>query len=577
MQRATSSMSDISAQTASRGCGSTKLWRDAGRPVGLLELADRDVDRRARPLRARGGGRWRRRMRARGVVAARRPGRRSPQAVVGQRPTGPGAGPSQLRGGLGPGLRRDDAGARSRHHALDGVDDAHVAGAAAQVAAHLGADLGAREAALAAHEVARGDQHAGRAVAALQGVRLVKAWRMRRHQRIVVEALDGAHVGAVAGHRVGDAGAGDLAVDLDRAGAADAVLAADVGAGEQQLLAQEVGEVRARRRPPRRPALPLTVRAMRSWRARASTRRAADGDGAQLEIVGVAGEARRHESALDVGGIRRYRLRSSQPLRSRSGRRSPCSRPAERRRGRDRRRRRRWRRRTRRSCGRSCGSRSALRARASECARRPAARPRRARFPWRRARSPQRRRGGCRPRTGDHHLGAERGEAGRASRRRGRHGPGCRRWCRACARRDRRCRGRRARESRRSGSGMRPSSIAACVTVAPMVTLSPSSLHRRQLGDARDVDEQRRLGEAQVEHRAERLAAGQHLGTGRCRRASPRPRATVCRPRVVESDGLHAASAFAAGAPPPRIASTMRRGVIGRDQQLDAEALAAHR
>ena len=32
-----------------------------------------------------------------------------------------------------------------------------------------------------------------------------------------------------------------------RAGAADAVLAADVGAGQQQVLAQEVGEVRARR------------------------------------------------------------------------------------------------------------------------------------------------------------------------------------------------------------------------------------------------------------------------------------------------------------------------------------------
>ena len=54
-------------------------------------------------------------------------------------------------------------------------------------------------------------------------------------------------LGAVAGDRVGDAGARDLAVDLHRAGAADAVLAADVRAGEQQLLAQEVGEVRARR------------------------------------------------------------------------------------------------------------------------------------------------------------------------------------------------------------------------------------------------------------------------------------------------------------------------------------------
>src|SRR5262245_23352517 len=66
------------------------------------------------------------------------------------------------------------------------------------------------------------------------------------HQRVVVEALDGADAGAVAGHRIGDAGAGDLAVDLHRAGAADAVLAADVGASEQKLLAQEVGKMRAR-------------------------------------------------------------------------------------------------------------------------------------------------------------------------------------------------------------------------------------------------------------------------------------------------------------------------------------------
>ena len=75
----------------------------------------------------------------------------------------------------------------------------------------------------------------------------MKAWRRRAISGVVVEALDGAHVGAVAGHRVGDARARDLAVDLHRAGAADAVLAADMRAGEQQLLAQEVGEMRARR------------------------------------------------------------------------------------------------------------------------------------------------------------------------------------------------------------------------------------------------------------------------------------------------------------------------------------------
>src|SRR5204863_9758251 len=86
----------------------------------------------------------------------------------------------------------------------------------------------------------------GRAVAALQGVRLGEGLAQAGHGGVVVEALDGADMRAVAGHRIGDAGAGDLAVDLHRAGAADAVLAAEVRAGEQELLAQEIGQVRAR-------------------------------------------------------------------------------------------------------------------------------------------------------------------------------------------------------------------------------------------------------------------------------------------------------------------------------------------
>ena len=48
--------------------------------------------------------------------------------------------------------------------------------------------------------------------------------------------LDGEH----------QAGARGLAVDEDGAGAADAVLAADVGAGEPEVLAQEVDEELAR-------------------------------------------------------------------------------------------------------------------------------------------------------------------------------------------------------------------------------------------------------------------------------------------------------------------------------------------
>ena len=100
---------------------------------------------------------------------------------------------------------------------------------------------------LPAHEIAGGDQHSRRAVAALQGVLLRERLTQARHEGIVVEPLDGAYVGTVAGDRVGDARARDLAVDLHGAGAADAMLAPHVRAGEQHVLAQEVGKVRARR------------------------------------------------------------------------------------------------------------------------------------------------------------------------------------------------------------------------------------------------------------------------------------------------------------------------------------------
>ena len=78
-------------------------------------------------------------------------------------------------------------------------------------------------------------------------MRLAEGTAQPGHQPVIVEAFDGAHFRPVAGDRVGDAGAGDLAIDLDGAGAADAMLAADMRAGQQEMLAQEVGEMRARR------------------------------------------------------------------------------------------------------------------------------------------------------------------------------------------------------------------------------------------------------------------------------------------------------------------------------------------
>src|SRR5262249_58566387 len=68
----------------------------------------------------------------------------------------------------------------------------------------------------------------------------------RRHDGVAIESFDGADRGAIAAAGMDDAGAGGRAVDLDRAGAAHALLAANVGAGQHQLAAQELGELLAR-------------------------------------------------------------------------------------------------------------------------------------------------------------------------------------------------------------------------------------------------------------------------------------------------------------------------------------------
>ena len=77
--------------------------------------------------------------------------------------------------------------------------------------------------------------------------------------------------GAVEGDREQQAGPHRGAVDQDRAGAADAVLAADVGAGQPQVVAQGVGEQPARVGRSRSWGAPLTVKET----ARSSTRHAA--------------------------------------------------------------------------------------------------------------------------------------------------------------------------------------------------------------------------------------------------------------------------------------------------------------
>ena len=103
---------------------------------------------------------------------------------------------------------------------------------------------------LDAQQVERGQQHAGRAEAALQAV-VAPEGRLQRMERAVLhQALDGRDLGAVGLHRQHQARARGLAVHQHRAGAADAVLAADVRAGEREVLPQEVDEQLADGAPP---------------------------------------------------------------------------------------------------------------------------------------------------------------------------------------------------------------------------------------------------------------------------------------------------------------------------------------
>ena len=89
--------------------------------------------------------------------------------------------------------------------------------------------------------------HAGSAVAALQRIAAGELGLQRGGLAAVGDALDGFHREAVGLDREHEAAAHQLALEAHGAGAADAVLAAEMGAGETELLAQEVGQMDAGR------------------------------------------------------------------------------------------------------------------------------------------------------------------------------------------------------------------------------------------------------------------------------------------------------------------------------------------
>ena len=76
----------------------------------------------------------------------------------------------------------------------------------------------------------------------------MKAARSSDVNLVLVEAFDRGDLCPFAGNGIGDARARRHAVEQHRAGAADAVFAAEMRAGQIELVADEIGEIGARLR-----------------------------------------------------------------------------------------------------------------------------------------------------------------------------------------------------------------------------------------------------------------------------------------------------------------------------------------
>src|SRR5215472_14753660 len=131
----------------------------------------------------------------------------------------------------------------SRPHLGDGFDrvnDRLVTSTPAVIAGNVFADhITARHPA-ARQKFLRTDQHAGGAEAALQRVAAPKRILQVGNNTGIGQTLDRLHVGAIALHRKEKAAAHHGVVDKHRAGAADALFAADMRPGQSKVVAQEI-------------------------------------------------------------------------------------------------------------------------------------------------------------------------------------------------------------------------------------------------------------------------------------------------------------------------------------------------
>jgi hypothetical protein len=117
-----------------------------------------------------------------------------------------------------------------------------IAGAPAEIALEALAYLLLRRTGVLLEEARRRHDHPGRAVPALEGVMLVKRLLDRMQGSVRREPLDRRDLSVLRLDGEHRAGLHGLAVDEDRAGAAGGGVAADVRAGQPEVLTQEVGE-----------------------------------------------------------------------------------------------------------------------------------------------------------------------------------------------------------------------------------------------------------------------------------------------------------------------------------------------
>src|SRR4029453_17522260 len=125
---------------------------------------------------------------------------------------------------------------------LDGLHDIVIAGAGAEVAFQLVADVGLGGLGVALEELGRRHDHARGAEAALQPVLLPEPFLDRVELAVLRLPLDGRDLGAVGLHREEGARLHRLAVQMDGAGAALAGVATHMGPGEAGQLPDEMDE-----------------------------------------------------------------------------------------------------------------------------------------------------------------------------------------------------------------------------------------------------------------------------------------------------------------------------------------------